>query len=521
MPGESSGDPDASASEGDERARDAGPSAPPADAPARGAHPPASHVDEPAGRARSRAREADESARDAGAPAGRGDASGREAREPASEAHDRARRADASTSDAGDRTRRAGASASDAGDRTRRAGASASDAGDRTRRAGASASDAGDRTRRAGASASDAGDRTRRAGASASDAGDRTRRAGASASDAGHRTRRAGASTSDAGDRTRRADAPTSDARPRTSEAGRPPSAAGPPISLADYRASLTRTSLTPEDFRAFLARADTRRWVLAIVKEKVPADVAEDLAQDALTEAMKAFERAPPSRDDVLVVWIATIARRVVADHSRKRGRRRKYEGPMPGDPDASNSAYDSGSNFAGGETPGPFNAGPRPVDEPSYDPREGSVDQLDLKGTFLFRWLEGQVANHSLDRETFEIVLEHGLQEKSYQRIADERGISLTVLSSRIFEFKKKYIPRYKRAKERAVLLIVLFGVAIVAVVVWLLLRTGETPRGSPGPATTPVLDRVLGNPLPVSHPPPADGIRSDAGIVAPNPR
>ena len=68
---------------------------------------------------------------------------------------------------------------------------------------------------------------------------------------------------------------------------------------------------------------------------------------------------------------------------------------------------------------------------------------------------------------------------------------------------------------------LLIVLFGVAIVAVVVWLLSRTGETPRGSPRPVTTPVLDRVFGNPLPVSHPPPADGIRPDAGTVAPDPR
>ncbi len=239
---------------------------------------------------------------------------------------------------------------------------------------------------------------------------------------------------------------------------------------------------MTPEDFRAFLAHADTRRWVLAIVREKVPVDLAEDLAQDALAEAIKAFERAPPSKDDALVVWLATIVRRVVADHWKKRGRRRKYEGPMPGDPDAPSpeSAHDSESTFADGEADPPFGGGPRPVAEPSYDPREASVDSLDLEGTFLFRWLEGQVANHALDRETFEMVLEHGREEKTYQRIADERGISLTVLSSRIFEFKKKYVPRYKRAKERAVLLILLFGVVIVALGIWLFSRNDKAPRG-----------------------------------------
>jgi DNA-directed RNA polymerase specialized sigma24 family protein len=394
MPGESSGDPDASVSEGDEQAHDGGTSARPADAPACNAHPPASHGNEAASSSRARARDAHESARDAAASARRRGASGVEADEPASEGR-----------------------------------------------------------------------------------------------------------------------GPASEGRLRTGDASGPTSLAITPTSLADDRARVTRTSVTPEDFRAFLVHADTRRWVLAIVHQKVPADEVEDLAQDALAEAARAFERAPPSKDDVLVVWIATITRRVVADYWRKRGRRRKYEGPMPRAPAAPSSAWDSESRFTGGEA--------RPIAQPSRDPREGRVDQLDLEGTFLFRWLEGQVASHSLDRETFELVLEHGLREKTYQRIADERGIPLTVLSSRIFEFKKKYIPRYKRAKERAVLLIILFGVVIVALGVWLLSRTDKAPRGSLPPTTTPVLDRVLGNPLPVSHPRPADGISPDAGTVAPDPR
>jgi DNA-directed RNA polymerase specialized sigma24 family protein len=277
----------------------------------------------------------------------------------------------------------------------------------------------------------------------------------------------------------------------------------------------VTRTSVTSEAFAAFLARPDTRRWVLSIVKDKIPVDHVEDVAQDALAEALKAFVKAPPSRDEVLIVWIATITRRTVADFWKKRGRRRKYEGNMPVGPDAPalDLAYDSESTFEDDE-------GEPAAAEPSYDPREGSVDDLELKGGFLFRWLERQVAKSPTDRETFEIVLEHGLGDKTYQTIAKERGLTLTVLSSRIFEFRKKYIPRYKRERNRAVLLLLLFGAAVVAIIVWLLSANGEGPRGTVSPGATPVLDRIFGSDLPVSHPRPDSPIEPDAGTVAPRP-
>jgi DNA-directed RNA polymerase specialized sigma24 family protein len=293
-------------------------------------------------------------------------------------------------------------------------------------------------------------------------------------------------------------------------------------VSLADYRHRTARTSVTLEDFRAFLTSGGTRDWVFAIVKARVPHGDAHDLTQEALAEALKAFVSAPPAIDEALLGWIATIARRVVADFLKKRGRRRRYEGDMPEGNGASSEdgARESASSAANDDGEPGGDPGARGVVEPSYDPRQGSADDVDLESDSLLHWLEGQVAGSPTDRETFEILLEHGLGKKTYQTIADERGITLTALSSRIFEFRKKYIERHRRERNRIWLLLLLFGAAVVVLVAWLLSRRDEPPGGAIAPPDTPVLDRVLGRPLPVSHPRPDDLIEPDAGAGAPQP-
>ena len=57
----------------------------------------------------------------------------------------------------------------------------------------------------------------------------------------------------------------------------------------------------------------------------------------------------------------------------------------------------------------------------------------------------------------------------------------MTLTVLSSRVFAFRQKYAPRYKRERDRVLILLLLFGVAIVAIVLWLLSRPGGSPGGT----------------------------------------
>jgi DNA-directed RNA polymerase specialized sigma24 family protein len=281
------------------------------------------------------------------------------------------------------------------------------------------------------------------------------------------------------------------------------------PTSLAEYRARVNRTTVTREDFRAFISQPDIRRMYSAMVAEKVPEDWVEDVTQDALEEALKAFEKAPPSRNEVLVVWIATIVRRVVADFTAKRVRRSRWEGPMP-DQEASSSLDPGGADDAddGGDQP------PPPLPEASYDPREDTT----FDGKSVFGWLERQVADVPRDRETFDIILEHGSRKKTYEQLASEHGMTLTALSSRIFEFKQKYVPRYKRERDRnrTVLLVLFFVGLVIAIVLWLMSEPTVDDSGVEHPAR-PILDQIFPGPL-ISAPPPSYWVEPDAGRTDP---
>lgn len=270
------------------------------------------------------------------------------------------------------------------------------------------------------------------------------------------------------------------------------------PINLADYRARSHPAGVTPAAFRAFIARPDIRKMVLGIVKKRAPPQSEEDLAQDVLAEALRAFERSPPGRDEVLVEWLKTIAQRVVADSAKKRKRRGKYDGDMPEDDDAD---VDDGDV--------PLGRDPRPIAMAGYDPRTDAT----LEGRRVLRWLEKQVEASPRDRETLAIVLEHGMGKKTYQAIANERGMSLAALSSRIFEFKQKYIPRYRRERERTVLLLLLLFAGGFGLLLWFLTRPARGPEGVVRPKAPTLLDRVLPGQLPVSHPNPY-GDRPDSG-------
>jgi RNA polymerase sigma factor (sigma-70 family) len=227
---------------------------------------------------------------------------------------------------------------------------------------------------------------------------------------------------------------------------------------------------------RAFLARADMRGMVRAIVAKRVPAQHVEDVVQDANEEALRALERTPPSRDEALPAWLAQIARRVAADFLVKRARRAKYEGPMPEEPAEAHWAdAESGESKRHRQAP-----------EPSYDPR---IDDAAQRHPWLARrWLEHEVADNPRDKETFEIVFEQAQGEKTYQQIAAERGMTVTALSSRIFEFKQAYIPRYKRWRNRAIIVILLAGAAVLlaTAVLWWLLQRPDSIR--PDPSTAP---------------------------------
>ncbi len=244
---------------------------------------------------------------------------------------------------------------------------------------------------------------------------------------------------------------------------------------------------------RAFLARPTTHEQIRALAAREAPAHVVEDIIHDTVEEALRAAARAPPRDAAVLPAWIGTLARRVIADLHAKRKRREKYEGSMPTEPVESCSSDegspDGGSPFAPVQSWSP-DEGPPPALAPTYDPREAQ-DGWPNREDRVVRWLEQKVARNPRDRETFEILLERAREGKTYGQIAEERGMTLTALSSRIFELKGKYLPHYRRERDRSIVLLLLWGTGIVVALVglWLFLHRGQVAppilRVPPAPA------------------------------------
>lgn len=206
---------------------------------------------------------------------------------------------------------------------------------------------------------------------------------------------------------------------------------------------------VTREVLHAFLARPDVVKWTHEHVATLVPQDEGEQVAQQALVGALKA--EGPPEHDDPEVqdklLWasLRTIADRQVADFHEKRRTRKKYEGEMPSAPVRRDEAGEpiEGDDDAVADI------------DPSHDPR---AEDRRLEGVLLKQYLARAVAGNPRDEQTLSWVLAWSDEDKSYQVIAKQAGVAPAVVHSRVFEFRKKYLPRYKRFRDRAILVILL---------------------------------------------------------------
>jgi DNA-directed RNA polymerase specialized sigma24 family protein len=227
---------------------------------------------------------------------------------------------------------------------------------------------------------------------------------------------------------------------------------------------------ISPEVVRAYLGRAATLAWLHKRVARKIPAQQVQDVANDVAVEAMATPFR--PYDEKALRGWLQTVADRIIADLLAKRTRRKKYEGAMP-------AAAASEDDYTG-----------QPVaDADDLPPGAASLKaELDVEGRMASRWLQAQVKGNARDEETLEILVEYQSTDKTYAQIAKERGKSASEVAKQVFHFKEKYTPRYNRFRERAFLLLLLGGAALVAIayLVWRLLHPASETR--PLPALTP---------------------------------
>jgi DNA-directed RNA polymerase specialized sigma24 family protein len=249
------------------------------------------------------------------------------------------------------------------------------------------------------------------------------------------------------------------------------PSAPSDPAS--DAHPPLSRAVL-----RAFLSRLDTIRWVNAHVKDSVPGQMVEQVAQDALLEA---WENAwVPSDEAALKSWLRTITDRVVADFTGKEVSQKRFKGKMPTAPVRTDEAglpvedlYDDAI-----------------VDiDASHDP---TADTLHKQGWLLRRFIDEQTAGNRRERRTFDMMMAHYEDERSWEDIAEERKLSVNAVALRVHRFEKKYAERYQKYRDRMIPMLWLGGilggaaaVGVVALVVWaLFFRAPKVESILPGP-------------------------------------
>ena len=215
---------------------------------------------------------------------------------------------------------------------------------------------------------------------------------------------------------------------------------------------------------RAFLSRKDVSGWVFRRMKQKLPRDDGEQVAQDALQECVEKVRW--PASDEPGVLWavLKTVCRRRIADHLEQRKLRKEYEGPMPGP----RLRQDEAGEYV-------------PDEEASADPsRDPEAFDGRLEGLLFRRYIEGAVAGDARDEETYGWLLAWSDDELTYPQIAELAGVSADDVAKRVQRFKEKYAPRYERWRNRTLLPLLLLGAVIVVVAIVLAVLFGLRRRG-----------------------------------------
>jgi DNA-directed RNA polymerase specialized sigma24 family protein len=225
--------------------------------------------------------------------------------------------------------------------------------------------------------------------------------------------------------------------------------------------------SVTSDELRRFIGRPEAqqriRSVVLARVPPQTPSPVINDIVQKANLAALASHSR--PRSTATAMGWLATLTARTVANHFRHAAVERRWIAP---DADAEEQPEDSG--------------------EPPAD------------AWLIAQWLAPLLAAHPRDQETYELIVYKARTGETHAQVAAAHGMTTAALWNRIHAFKRTYEPRWRRRRERTLVVVLFFGfsgVAIVALVAWLLTRPSApeirpdplraAPRATPVPSVS----------------------------------
>ncbi len=243
----------------------------------------------------------------------------------------------------------------------------------------------------------------------------------------------------------------------------------------------------------AFLVTKAARERIREVVEARMPGEQesdVEDVCQQALEKALTTTELARSVA--ALRPWVSRIAQNAAIDHLRRGAKHIKWL-------DRSVDAQEL--------PPDPAMEGEDPADERRLEAvARPSADEDDARG-MLGRWIDRQPLTKA-DRLTLEMIRDQAKNGGTNADLAARYGMTVAAWDNRLLRFKGKYVERWKRHRERQLVLL-LIGVAlalVVAVLVGRWLRGREEP---PTPAVVPerVAPSASAAPAPAPAPAPED--------------
>jgi DNA-directed RNA polymerase specialized sigma24 family protein len=235
-------------------------------------------------------------------------------------------------------------------------------------------------------------------------------------------------------------------------------------IATGAQRVELQR-GISAKELRGLLGRPETQSHVRAVVAARLgkgaPPSLVDDIAQDA--NVLMLGSRLGPRSMGSARGWVATIARRAVANHFRTGAADRKWLAP----------------------------------EEVDFDELPGEREAQSPDDLLLGDWLARAVAADAKDAETLEMLLYKARLEATYDEVATAHGLTSNALRCRVNAFKTKYEAEWRRHRSMLMLFVVLSAVA-VALAAWVWLRSA---RGA-GPVE-PAPDVPAAPTMPTAHP------------------
>jgi hypothetical protein len=96
---------------------------------------------------------------------------------------------------------------------------------------------------------------------------------------------------------------------------------------------------------------------------------------------------------------------------------------------------------------------------------------------GWLISKWLAPLLDESPRDQETYELLVYKARTGKTYAEVAEDHGITVAAMKSRTHELKTRFEPRWRRRRDR-MLLLVLAGVATAVLLVAVLLAWLTAP-------------------------------------------